>query len=62
MESPGLGQGKPRNRSGGWLIKADAKNKVRKRPPFSLPVFSPGRVMLPTELKLNPPTQQFGNV
>lgn len=25
-------------------------------------VLSPGRVMLPTELKLNPPTQQFGNV
>lgn len=25
-------------------------------------VLSPSRVMLPTELKLNPPTQQFGNV
>lgn len=38
------------------------REKKERNPPVSWRVFNPGRVLLPTELKLNPPTQQFVNV
>lgn len=40
----------------------EERERKERSPPVSWRVFNPCRVLLPTELKLNPPTQQFVNV
>lgn len=54
--------GKKRRAGRGKTTEGGRPERERKGPQSLQTVLSPSRVMLPTELKLNPPTQQFGNV
>lgn len=47
---------------GGRPVKVDAEGEKEESPSLLDSVQPQQSVLLPTELKLNPPTQQFGNV